>query len=167
MKFLPPRLTPDRLWLEGYRKPGFIAGPPADGQEPRRHNFGEILRPGRPERRKTVKSFKSAHRQRDLGELGPPDRAPRAAGTSPIGASRQVRLLSPRRRLEQSEGLHTVGDYDPERLQTMIGGMMRTSLPLWAPPAPDHACPVMSDALSLLSYLSPRSSVWSRVMPGR
>ena len=99
---------------------------PADGQEPRRHNFGEILRPGRPERRKTVKPFKSAHCQRGLGEIGPPDWAPRAAGTSPVGASRQVRLLSPRRRLEQPEGLHTVGDYDPERLPTMIGGMIRT-----------------------------------------
>ena len=142
MKFLPPRLTPDRPWLEGYRAPFFIGGPPADGQEPRRHSFGEILRPGRPERRKTVKPFKSARRQRGLGEIGPPDRVPRAAGTSPVGASRQVRLLSPRRRLEQPEGLHTVGDYDPERLQTMIGGMIRTSLPLCPPPA--HTLLVLS-----------------------
>ena len=135
-------VTPDRPWPGGYRAPFFIGGPPADGQEPRRHNFGEILRPGRPERRKTVKPFKSARRQRGLGEIGPPDRVPRAAGTSPVGASRQVRLLSPRRRLEQPEGLHTVGDYDPERLQTMIGGMIRTSLPLCPPPA--HTLLVLS-----------------------
>ena len=64
---MPSRVTPYRLRLEGYRKPGFIAGPPADGQEPRRHNFGEILRPGRPERRKTVKPFEFARRRRDLG----------------------------------------------------------------------------------------------------
>ena len=156
-------VTPDRPWPGGYRAPFFIGGPPADGQEPRRHNFGEILRPGRPERRKTVKPFKSAHCQRGLGEIGPPDWAPRAAGTSPVGASRQVRLLSPRRRLEQPEGLHTVGDYDPERLHTMIGGMIRTSLPLWPPPAPNHACPVVFDALSLLSCLPPCSSAWSRL----
>ena len=61
-----PAFQPPALWLEGYRKPGFIAGPPADGQEPRRHNFGEILRPGRPERRKTVKPFEYAHCQRGL-----------------------------------------------------------------------------------------------------
>ena len=162
-EFLPLQLTLDRVLPVGCWTPGFIAGPPADGQEPRRHNFGEILRPGRPERRKTVKPFKSARRQRGLGEIGPPDRVPRAAGTSPVGASRQVRLLSPRRRLEQPEGLHTVGDYDPERLPTMIGGGIRTSLPLCPPPAPDPACPVMSDALSLLSCLPPRSSAWSRL----
>ena len=58
-EFLPLQLTLDRVLPVGCWTPGFIAGPPADGQEPRRHNFGEILRPGRPERRKTVKPFEN------------------------------------------------------------------------------------------------------------
>ena len=65
MIFCRHSVTPDRPWPGGYRAPFFIGGPPADGQEPRRHNFGEILRPGRPERRKTVKPFESAHRHSD------------------------------------------------------------------------------------------------------
>ena len=143
-------VTPDRPWPGGYRAPFFTGGPPADGQEPRRHNFGEILRPGRPERRKTVKPFESSHRQRGLGELGPPDRVPRAAGTSPVGASRQVRRVGgamrvglevshvySRRSVNQSVGLVLAG-------RLSMGGAQRapsqadclaTSTPLLVAPA--------------------------------
>ena len=76
---------------------------------------------------------------------------------------RQVRLLSPRRRLEQSENLHTIGGYDPERLRKMIGETLHALLS--SPLARDPACPVMSEALSLPSCPPPRSSVWSRLPP--
>ena len=96
--FLPLQLTLDRVLPVGCWTPGFIAGPPADGQEPRRHSFGEILRPGRPERRKTVKPFEDAHCHRVLEDPG------RLIGCHGL----QVRLLSTRRGPVQSENLKGV-----------------------------------------------------------
>ena len=97
-EFLPLQLTLDRVLPVGCWTPGFIAGPPADGQEPRRHSFGEILRPGRPERRKTVKPFEDAHCHRVLEDPG------RLIGCHGL----QVRLLSTRRGPVQSENLKGV-----------------------------------------------------------
>ena len=91
-------MTLDRVLPVGCWTPGFIAGPPADGQEPRRHSFGEILRPGRPERRETVKPFEDAHSHRVLEDPG------RLIGCHGL----QVRLLSTRRGPVQSGNLKGV-----------------------------------------------------------
>ena len=106
-EFLPLQLTLDRVLPVECWTPGFIAGPPADGQEPRRHSFGEILRPGRPERRKTVKPFEDAHCHRVLEDPG------RLIGCHGL----QVRLLSTRRGPVQSENLNGVTSGDRTRLR--------------------------------------------------